>query len=322
MTNQKFLPKKAYSINDAVKYISLNHNINITELDLIEYIQNGDLIASVHLDGSIRKIDYINRKEFHRNEALSIRNEEIFIQFSKSECNAKIKINEDFEVIRVTLNNVYFDLDIILNKEFYLESYFSDNDLIKLYSGEIGRFQNILFNGYFPLSKELFDRDNVRTIIERGYLQEFEDIFINKGEGFYFHLPIYENRTKIYLEDIYILHQDIIEFLELFSVIKPDNQQEEIYKIKEQLRNRNDELSRLYQEIEVIKNKPSDKEIKGKSETSYLNIIQALKDELLADEKFKNQSELITFLADKYQGYTGLTESNLRDKFAKANQIK
>lgn len=322
MTNQKFLPKKAYSISDAVKYISLNHNINITELDLLEYIQNGDLVASIHLDGSINKIDCINKKEISEKEILSVRNEEIFLQFNKLECNAKIKTNEDFEIIRIDLRNVYFDLTVILNSEFYLDSYFSDNDEIKLYSGEIGRFKNILFNGYFPLEKEVFDRDNVRTIIERGYLQEFEDIFINKGEGFYFHLPIYENRTKIYLEDIYILHQDIIEFLELFSVIKPDNQQEEIYKIKEQLRNRNDELSRLYQEIEVIKNKPSDKEIKGKSETSYLNIIQALKDELLADENFKNQSELITFLADKYQGYTGLTESNLRDKFAKANQIK
>ncbi|MDO4431396.1 MAG: hypothetical protein Q4B95_08965 [Lonepinella koalarum] len=64
------------------------------------------------------------------------------------------------------------------------------------------------------------------------------------------------------------------------------------------------------------------KEINQKSETSYLNIIQALKDELLATGNHKNQSELIEFLSGKYQGYTGLTESNLRDKFAKANQIK
>lgn len=80
-------------------------------------------------------------------------------------------------------------------------------------------------------------------------------------------------------------------------------------------------------EIENVKlipihNDIDEKVLNPKSETSYLNIIQALKDELLAEGKFKNQSELITFLADKYQGYTGLTESNLRGKFAKANQIK
>ncbi|HGO5823475.1 TPA: hypothetical protein ACK3JW_001144 [Mannheimia haemolytica] len=64
------------------------------------------------------------------------------------------------------------------------------------------------------------------------------------------------------------------------------------------------------------------KEINQKSETSYLNIIQALKDELLATGNYKNQADLIESLAGKYQGYAGLTESNLRDKFAKANQIK
>nr|DAS04457.1 MAG TPA: hypothetical protein [Caudoviricetes sp.] len=35
MVSQKFLPKKAYSIIDAVKYISLNYNINISEYDLL-----------------------------------------------------------------------------------------------------------------------------------------------------------------------------------------------------------------------------------------------------------------------------------------------
>ncbi|HHF6297159.1 TPA: hypothetical protein ACPPPN_000143 [Haemophilus influenzae] len=57
MVSQKFLPKKAYSIIDAVKYISLNYNINISEYDLLEYIQSGDLQASIHLDGRINKID-------------------------------------------------------------------------------------------------------------------------------------------------------------------------------------------------------------------------------------------------------------------------
>ncbi|HED4484130.1 TPA: hypothetical protein R4352_001883, partial [Pasteurella multocida] len=64
------------------------------------------------------------------------------------------------------------------------------------------------------------------------------------------------------------------------------------------------------------------KTVSGKSETSYLNIIQALKDELIKIGEFKNQTELIRYLSERYAGYQGLTESNLRDKFAKANLIK
>ena len=71
-----------------------------------------------------------------------------------------------------------------------------------------------------------------------------------------------------------------------------------------------------------IKNQPNNKEVFGKSETSYLNIIQALKDELIDNTKFRNQSDLINYLSEKYTGYQGLTESNLRDKFARANLIR
>ncbi|HDR1806400.1 TPA: SlyX protein, partial [Pasteurella multocida] len=106
-------------------------------------------------------------------------------------------------------------------------------------------------------------------------------------------------------------------FLELFSVIDIESKQDELQKLKEQLTSKNSELANLYKQIES-----KNKEVSGKSETSYLNIIQALKDELLASGKFKDQTELLLFLSDRYTGYTGLTESNLRDKFAKANNIK
>lgn len=64
------------------------------------------------------------------------------------------------------------------------------------------------------------------------------------------------------------------------------------------------------------------KEVTQKSETSYLNIIQALKDELLNRGLFENQSSLISYLSNSYTGYTGLSETNLREKFSKANKIK
>ncbi|HDR1856184.1 TPA: SlyX protein, partial [Pasteurella multocida] len=67
MKSYKFLPKQAYSISDAVKYISLNYDITISEIDLLQYIQTGDLQASIYLDGRTSKVDSINRKEVDKN---------------------------------------------------------------------------------------------------------------------------------------------------------------------------------------------------------------------------------------------------------------
>jgi len=100
----KFLPKQAYSITDAVKYISLNYDINISERDLIGYIQTGELKASIYLDGRLSKVESINRKELSKDMALEVRNEEIFLQFNKSEINAKINHIRDFEIFRQDTN--------------------------------------------------------------------------------------------------------------------------------------------------------------------------------------------------------------------------
>ena len=318
MVSQKFLPKKAYSIIDAVKYISLNYNINISEYDLLEYIQSGDLQASIHLDGRINKIDRVNKREIPHNKTLNIRNEEIFLQFSQGETKSEIEHNENFEIYRIKLNNIYFSIDVILNDAYYLPDYFSKNDEIKLYTGELDRFRNLVFNGYFPLSKEVFEPYNTLELIERGYIEEFPDIYVNTFSGLYLHLPICENRTELYLEDVYIIHEDMIEFLKLFSVIDDSyEQQEETQKLKNQIRDKNKQIEELQKQIGE-----SSREISGKSETSYLNLIQALKELCLSENSFGNQEELIVYISEQYQGYTGLSEANLRDKFSKANKIK
>ena len=318
MSNQKFLPKKAYSITDAVKYISLNYNINISEYDLLEYIQSGDLQASIHLEGRINKIDSVNKREIPHNKTLNIRNEEIFLQFSQRETKSEIEHNENFEIYRIKLNNIYFSIDVILNDAYYLPDYFSKNDEIKLYTGELDRFRNLVFNGYFPLSKKVFEPYNTLELIEHGYIEEFPDIYVNTFSGLYLHLPIYENRTELYLEDIYIIHEDMISFLKLFSVIDESyEQQEEIQKLKNQISDKNKQIEEFQKKIGE-----SSREISGKSETSYLNLIQALKELCLSENSFGNQEELIVYISEQYQGYTGLSEANLRDKFSKANKIK
>lgn len=65
---------------------------------------------------------------------------------------------------------------------------------------------------------------------------------------------------------------------------------------------------------------PTEKELSPKSETAYLNIIGALLETALKSGQFKNQAELIAHLEQHYQGYAGLSESNLKMKFAAANK--
>nr|DAK40501.1 MAG TPA: protein of unknown function (DUF5320) [Caudoviricetes sp.] len=154
--------------------------------------------------------------------------------------------------------------------------------------------------------------------MECGYIDEFPDIYVNTFSGLYLHLPICENKTELYLEDVYIIHEDMIEFLKLFSVIDDSyEQQEETQKLKNQIRDKNKQIEELQKQIGE-----SSREISGKSETSYLNLIQALKELCLSENSFGNQEELIVYISEQYQGYTGLSEANLRDKFSKANKIK
>ncbi|UOO77741.1 hypothetical protein LVJ85_04505 [Neisseria sp. Dent CA1/247] len=54
---------------------------------------------------------------------------------------------------------------------------------------------------------------------------------------------------------------------------------------------------------------------------SLFNIILALRDMLIDKGIYKNQAEIIEYLANEAEGH-GLSGSNLRDKFAEANKLK
>ena len=58
----------------------------------------------------------------------------------------------------------------------------------------------------------------------------------------------------------------------------------------------------------------------GKSITANMNIIGALLDTLLSEHRFKSQAELKAYLLKHYDGYTGISESNLDNVFSLANQ--
>lgn len=311
MVSQKFLPKKAYSIIDAVKYISLNYNINISEYDLLEYIQSGDLQASIHLDGRINKIDRVNKREIPHNKTLNIRNEEIFLQFNQKDTKSKIEHNEDFNIYQIKLNHIYFSIDIILNDCYYLPEYFSENDEIKLYTGELDRFRNLVFNGYFPLSKEVFEPYNTIELMECGYIDEFPDIYVNTFSGLYLHLPICENRTELYLEDVYIIHEDMIEFLKLFSVIDDSyEQQEETQKLKNQIRDKNKQIEELQKQIE----KNSKVKKSTASENKKNEFIKALLQIKYGAEVAENPRPHVYDPNDSYKGKDGVIQRDFESK--------
>lgn len=51
-----------------------------------------------------------------------------------------------------------------------------------------------------------------------------------------------------------------------------------------------------------------------------MNIIGALLGTVLSENRFKSQAELKTYLLKQYDGYTGISDSNLDNVFSLANQ--
>lgn len=217
MEKLKVLPKKAYSLDDAVKYISQNYNIDISKRDLIEYIQNGDLQSSIHIDGGLTKIQRVNKKILRSDQKLFIDSDNIVLSFTKELVKAKISELKEHSIIRIELNNLYFDISITLNNQIYNYNELKEYSYISL-KGISDGLTNIIFEGYMPLDRDWIAYENSSEIIEKGKLEEFPDIIFNEDD-FYFSLPIESTRPQLSLDDIVILHKDMIAFLEIFSII-------------------------------------------------------------------------------------------------------
>ena len=246
----RMLPKKAYSIIDAVKYISLNYNIDISENDLLEYIQSGDLVASVYIAEGMGKIYSLNRKSLPDNKKIEIYEEDIYLQFSKTESNARIIHLKEFEFFRIDINHSYFDLTIVLDEQFYDDNYFEENEKITIYGSESGKLQSIAFNGYFNLGKWVFEGYNISELTKTRVIEQFPDININLDEWFSFFVPVHDNKTKLHLDDVCILHKDIVDFLEFFSVVDSNSHQDELHKLKNDIDNKNKLIEELQKQIE------------------------------------------------------------------------
>ncbi|HDR1883157.1 TPA: hypothetical protein R4341_001154 [Pasteurella multocida] len=279
MTRQKLLPKKTYSLEKAAEYISINYGLKVDKYDLFQHIQDGQLTASIYIEGSKKSLKTITGKS---------------VSFEIFDEKSYIKVLDASKLIAITEhcfgNNA---LDPTNNFSFSVCMYSFCRKSTNIFFKECC---TAVFSGYFNIP--IFYLKNSKCIFNCGYSELYSDnadLLLNIG---FFH-----DEFEIDMNDIYILHSNLIKFLNSFDLI-----------------NTSDITNYTAQLLKEMEEKNRD--VSGKSLTSYLNIIQALKDELIEKGKFENQTEIIELLSCKYQGYIGLTESNLRDKFAKANNIK
>ncbi|WP_439238927.1 SlyX protein [Lonepinella sp. BR2919] len=253
METPKILPKKAYSLNDAVKYISSNHNIEISKKDLLEYFQSGDIQFSIHLSGNINGIKAINRKEVDCKNPLLINEHSIFANIDTEALKPKISFSSYDDCIQIKVNNGNVDILFLLREEFYIYDDLKKCSRIKLHNGEINHFCGFFFGGYFPLDISFIDEYNIDQLLDIGYFDEFQNVTI-KTEEFYLYFAVEENRTKIHLDDICILHRDLVEFLEMFSIIdRKYNQIEEISSLKEKVKELSETIAEKDNQIAKLK---------------------------------------------------------------------
>ncbi|PVX39775.1 hypothetical protein C8D76_105116 [Pasteurella langaaensis DSM 22999] len=213
-------------------------------------------------------------------------------------------------------------------KDRFIDIYFSEHsNVVFSYMTCLDEFHSIELTGtfkQFTITDDYFSFHGLLTVPSEKLKEINDEIIIDEDEMLgiridneclldvkYANLQCNE-RVTIQYSDLYITDSDLIILIK--DILGRKAWDYGFEKIKKEASTKINESS------EKLKN--NQKEIRGKSETSYLNIIQALKDELLATGKYKNQNDLIDSLSNKYIGYQGLSESNLRAKFANANNIK
>ncbi|MDY4480494.1 MAG: hypothetical protein SPE33_10775 [[Pasteurella] aerogenes] len=277
------LPRKYFSLAEAIEEIKKETGAELTVKDIIHFVKN-DFPISVYVLS-----DYITPSLLY----LTIENP------SKEDEKDKfigIYFSEHSKVV--------FSCMMCLNEFHSLDL----TDTVKQFTILDELF---LFHGLLTVPSEKLKEINDEIIIDEDEMLDIEINIACPLNVRYATLQCNE-RVTIQHSDLYLTDRDLILLIK--EILGRKNWDYGFEKIKKEV------LAKTNDPLEELKN--NQKEISGKSETSYLNIIQVLKDELLTTGKYKNQDDLISELSSKYIGYQGLSESNLRTKFAKANNIK
>ena len=216
-TSVRMLPKKAYSLKETVKYMRLNHSIDISEKDLIEYIQNGDIKVSIFIQGDSKYIDLINRKDLDA-DSIPVLSEKIVLDVDKTKFNMKITKTSEYGKIatRVEIKHEEFNIIVFLDPERYGDYPSNCSIDTVAFRGFEDKPLSFVYEGYFPLKPKIFTYFNSEELLELGYIEEVEDI-LGYREGFYFMLPTAPNSFYLKLDDMCILHRDLLVFLDKFS---------------------------------------------------------------------------------------------------------
>ncbi|WP_386692727.1 hypothetical protein O1Q79_00407 [Lonepinella sp. MS14434] len=248
METPKYLPKKAYSLDDAVKYISSNHNIEISKKDLLEYFQNGDIQLSVHLSGNTNEIRTINRKKVDRKNPLLIDINSVFIKINTKMVKSKTLFSDD-NLIELDIGD--FKILLRLNQESSIYNDVKNLSYIELYNEKLNCLHSFSFNSYFPLGISFLNEHNIDQVLEVGYINDFNHV---KKTEISFLFSAGKNKAKIHLDDICILHRDLVEFLEMFSIIdRKYNQIEEISSLKEKVKELSETIAEKDNQIAKLK---------------------------------------------------------------------
>ncbi|WGE65910.1 hypothetical protein NYR76_02825 [Actinobacillus equuli subsp. equuli] len=244
------------------------------------------------------------------------------------------------------LLNKIFDTDFFTQKDiidFYLSDYFNFCVRVK----RISEKEIDLFSFKHEINAKtvnlFYEPVNNAFLSIVGNNENYLDVILDEINGYgYFSIPkeVIEIGENIKIYGLEVFANDCLEVSVIDDLIPEEHSSfrteslrisieeglelpiEQILISKNDLLNATAIIKEQHSEM-LAKIKPLDqieKEINGKSETSYLNIIGALLDTILECGKFENQAALISYLEKQYQGYTGLSERNLKGKFAKANQ--
>ncbi|WP_439287980.1 hypothetical protein [Lonepinella sp. BR2904] len=250
METLKYLPKKVYSLDDAVKYISSNHNIDISKKDLLEYFQNGDIQLSIHLSGNTNEIRTINRKRVDRKNPLLIDINSVFIKINSKIIKSKMLFDND-DFIEFDIGD--FKISIRLNQENSIYNDVKNLSYIELDNEKLNCLRSFFFDGYFPLDRSLTENYNIELILDLGYIKNFSYVLVKRSDVSLF-LSAGKNRSPIYLDDVCILHSDLIKFLEMFSIIdRKYNQIDEINSLKEEIKKLNETIAEKDNQIAKLK---------------------------------------------------------------------
>ena len=261
--SKRMRPKKAYSLEKAVDYMSINYGIRIDRDDLLDYLRDGVLVSSVYLTGNNKCISSIDREDIPANS----------VTIEPYGCN--FKIDKDLAEVDHFLDEQthvhYKSKNIFLTLFYYhkVDDVFL-GEISKVFNGsEMGNFW---LGGYFKIPSHSFT-----DIINREMIYFPMTLSVNSDEN---NLEIFIDNhyeAKLPIHQICILHEDLMMFLASMGVI------DDTYKIPE-------EISKLKAKISELENEKSSAKLSTKTKNTMARLIVNLID---LQYGCKNQTDII-----------------------------